>query len=144
MINNCDMRFNTIVENALEHTTLKRVRLKTDPRMKDDLHNAAAYEGYVIEEQEGIMKIMVVAPKSREGIVDADPCSLEPTGERTLEQFKHFAMKYLHDVKRWDGTDSSHYNITNAGDIQHVEAFLKECGVEHDEFIKIIKLFLMS
>jgi hypothetical protein len=138
------MRFNTIVEHALERTTLKRVRLKTDPNMKDDLHNADAYEGYVIEEQEGMLRIMVVAPKNKNSTIDARPEDVEPTGERTLEQFKQFTLDYLHAKKKCDCTDSTHTNILGAQDIQHVEAFLRERGVEHDEFIKIIKLFLMT
>jgi len=138
------MRFNTIIENALGRTTLKRVRLKTDPKMKNDLGNADAYEGYVIEEQEGMLRIMVVSPRTNDSVIDADPESLEPTGERTLEHFKKFTLDYLHAKKKCDCTDSTHSHILGAQDIQHVEAFLKERGVEHDEFVKITKLFLMS
>jgi len=137
------MKFHHVVENALNNTQLKRVRMKTDPRDHQSPSDSLPYEGYIIEENEGMLRVMVMAPDMDQNTIELSPDQVEPHGG-TFEMFKQFVMNYLSDVKRDDCDEASHYNIINAGDIQHLEAFLKERGVEREEFEKISKLFLMS
>ena len=139
------MKFNNILEQALNNTTLKRVRLKTDPQDRSNPINSFPYEGYIIEENEGILRIMVMDPDYQDdGVVDMSPCDVEPAGGQTFEQFKQFALKYVMNKNKGDCSEASIDNILHAGDIQHLESFLKEQGVERTEFEQMSKLFLMS
>lgn len=139
------VKFNNILEQALENTTLKRVRLKTDPLDRNNPINSFPYEGYIIEENEGMLRIMVLGPGHQEdGVVDMQPCDVEPAGSQTFEQFKQFVLNYVMNKNKGDCSEASVDNITSASDIQHLEAFLREQGVERAEFEQISKLFLMS
>lgn len=137
------MKFNNILEQALNNTTLKRVRLKTDPQDSRNPVNSLPYEGYIIEENEGVLRIMVVGPEHEQDTVDMDPCDVEPAAGKTFEQFKKFVMKYITD-QNINYSEADHYNIVRAGDIQHLESFVKERGIEREEFEQISRLFLMS
>lgn len=138
------MKFKDVMNIEHDEKSLKRVRLRTDPKQKHSLHNATAYEGYVIEENEGMVRVMMIAPDEQSSILDFPPEQLEPCGQRTLDDFKNFVLNYIHGIGKCDDTDVTHHNILNASDVQHLEAFLKEQGVEQDEFIKILKLYIMS
>lgn len=139
------MKFLGILEQALEKTALKRVRIKTDPRDRNNPFNSTPYEGYIIEENEGVLKIMMIAPELEQDTIEVNPCDVEPVPtSQTFEDFKQFVLKYLQSTGKYDHAESTHHKILHAGDIQHLEAFMKEQGVECDEFEKISKLFLMS
>jgi hypothetical protein len=138
------VKFLKRIYQALEQTSLKKVRLRTDPLDKHDLATTDTYEGYVIEESEGMLRVMVVAPDNQPDMLELSPDDLEPASGKTFDEFKEFSLKYLHDRSRCDHAETTTQNILRAGDIQHLEAFLKEQGVEHDEFVKMIKLFLMT
>lgn len=138
------MKFNNIMEQALNNTTLKRVRFKTDPQDSRNPRNSSPYEGYIIEENEGMLRIMVVGPEHEQDTVDMDPCDVEPASGKTFDQFKKFVMKYITDRKKQNHSEADHYNIIRAGDVQHLEAFMKEHGIEREEFEQISRLFLMS
>ena len=137
------MKFHHVLENALSSTHLKRVRMKTDPRDGRNPGNALPYEGFIIEENEGMVRVMVLSPDHEQDTIEMSPDQLEPHGG-TFETFKQFVMDYLQSKQKGDCDEATHYNIINAGDIQHLESFLKEQGVERDEFEKISRLFLMS
>lgn len=139
------MKFHNVVEQALDRTSLKRVRMKTDPANRVNPQHSDPYEGYIIEENEGMLKIMVIRPDVETADTQhASPCELEPSGEKTFDLFKQFMMKYLYNSKKCDHSEATHRNILHAGDIQHLEAFMKEQGIEREEFEKLTKLFLMS
>jgi|TARA_B110000495_G_scaffold123403_1_gene107309 hypothetical protein len=138
------VKFNKIINSALDSTSLKKVRFRTDPKNKDNLSITGEYEGYVIEEMSGVLRIMMTSPDAKDDIMDISPEEVEPAEGRTLEDFKRFALEYLHSKNKCDCAEATHDNIISAGDIQHLEAFLKEQGVENNEFIQLIKLFLMS
>lgn len=138
------MRFSNIVEHAMKETALKRIRMKTDPRDSANPSDSKAYEGYIIEEQDGMLKIMLVSPDAPLPRMSVQPDDVEMTGDRTFQQFKSFTINYIHKIGKCDCNAATHDNLANAGDIQHLEMFLKELGIESDEFQKIIKMFLMS
>lgn len=139
------MKFLSILEQALEKTSLKRVRMKTDPRDRANPFSSAPYEGYIIEENEGVLKIMMISPDMEQDMIEAEPCDVEPVStSQTFEDFKNFVLNYLQSSGKFDHAEATHHKILHAGDIQHLEAFMKEQGVERDEFEKISKLFLMS
>jgi len=139
------VKFNNILEQALNNTALKRVRMKTDPLDRSNPVESYPYEGYIIEENEGMLRIMLMAPDMQDdGVVDMEPDEVEPAAGRTFEMFKQFALDYIMGKNKGDCDESSMYNIINSSDIQHLESFMKEQGVERDEFAKMCKLFLMS
>ena len=119
--------------------------MKTDPVDRSNPQLSSPYERYIIEENEGVMKIMLVAPDiDQQSVMDVSPCDIEPASGKTFDDFKQFVMKYLYDNNKCDHAEATKHNIINAGDIQHLEAFMKEQGVERNEFEQITKLFLMS
>lgn len=139
------MKFSNIIEQALNNTSLKRVRMKTDPIDRTNPQSSSPYEGYIIEENEGVMKIMVIAPDiDQQTVMDVPSCDLEPASGKTFDDFKQFVMSYIFNKKSCDHAESTKSNILNASDIQHLEAFMKEQGIERSEFEQITKLFLMS
>jgi len=92
-----------------------------------------------------MLRIMVMDPDYQDdGVVDMSPCDVEPASGQTFEQFKQFALNYVMNKNKGDCSEASVDNIIHAGDIQHLEAFLKEQGVERTEFEQISRLFLMS
>ena len=137
------MKFYHVLESALSNTQLKRVRMKTDPRDRTNPGISSAYEGYIIEEEEGIVRIMVMNPDPSQGVMELPLDQLEPSGN-TFSMFKQFIIKYILDHKGIECDGATHYNIANASDIQHLEAFLKELGIEREEFEKMSRLYLMS
>ena len=137
------MKFTNIIENALDSTNLKRVKFKTDPKFSKTPEVADAYEGYVLEEQDGMLRIVMVSPD------ESDPCSagiedVEPAPGQTFEMFKQYVLKHLHDTSKCDHSEATHYNILQAGDLQTLEAYAKEQGLSNDEFINLTKRFLLN
>jgi hypothetical protein len=138
------MKFNKIFEHALDNTSLKRVRMKTDPKDSRSPGLSSPYEGYIIEEHEDMIRVLMMTPEPEQAM-DVSPCDVEPSSTgQTFEDFKQFVLKYIHDMKRCDYAEATHHKILHAADIQHLESFLKEQGVERSEFEKLCRLFLMS
>lgn len=138
------MKFDRLIEHALETTNLKKIRMRTDPVDRNNPESSDAYEGYIIEEQDGMVRVMMISPEVRLNNNKLSVSDLEPANGRTFDEFKSFVLNYIHKSGKCDCQEATHDNLANAGDIQHLEMFLKEQGVEQDEFNKIIKLFLMS
>lgn len=137
------MKFSNIIEQALDNTSLKRVRMKTDPRDSKNPGFSTPYEGYIIEEDEGMIKVLMISPE-QEQPMEMSPCDVEPASGQTFEDFKQFVLDYMHSSGKHDHQEATHHKILHAGDIQHLESFMKEQGIESTEFEKICKLFLMS
>ena len=139
------MKFDFVIEEALKKTELKKVRFVTDPRDRHTPTLSTPYEGYVIEENEGMLKVLMVKPENPlQSIVDIAMDQVEPADGNSFEQFKRYVLDYLHAKNKCDYSEATIHNIAHAGDMQHLETFVKEQGVDNDEFIKIIKNYVTS
>jgi len=60
------MKYNDIILESLKKTALKRIRIKVDPAQvsaEADFSKVDGYEGYVLEEGKGHLKILVLSPE---------------------------------------------------------------------------------
>tara|TARA_R110000868_G_scaffold138335_2_gene352371 strand:+ start:3205 stop:3606 length:402 start_codon:yes stop_codon:yes gene_type:complete len=131
------MRFNHVFfENVGKH--LKRVRIKVDPRHAsfEQFRYVDSYEGYILEENNQFVKLMVI--KTGSPIVDI-PCDAL-TSPSPLDHFKYFIFKHLQIL------DSESYftNIKNAARYEDVEALLKQRGSSDAEIINLYREFVKS
>jgi len=136
------MRFDNIIEHALNNTSLKKVRMKMNPSENISANSTQPYEGYIIEENDGMLKIMMLAPEPGHEITSID--NVEPSSGDTLEQFKDFIQSYISSKNRCEYDQSLHDSISRVDDIQQLEMIMKEHGIESSEFQHIIKLYIMS
>lgn len=139
------MRFNTIIEHALSTTSLKKIRMKINPKEEITPNMSQPYEGYIIEESEGMVKVMMLAPGLEHEVTSIN--NVEPAPGNTFEKFKSFIVNYI-SSKNHDDCDQceqcSYESVNLATDIQQLEMIVKEHNIESPEFQQIIKLFIMS
>ena len=60
------MGFHSLLKESLLNTNLKRIRIKTDPAQvakNQDFRKIAGYEGFILGECQGKMKILVLDPE---------------------------------------------------------------------------------
>jgi hypothetical protein len=145
-INNI-MCFHSRIYESLRTTNLKRVRIKTDPSKvasNEDFENVEGYEGYILGEALGRLRVLVLAPNMP--IMDVPPEMLEHIyDEQTtdiLNEFKNYIKEYLVKNKNKKQNDPVLQNIDNSTEYNEIEAFLKQNGVEGDELNKVYREFI--
>lgn len=135
------MRINTILENTLRNSKLKRVRVKIDPAQLDmqDFHMIDSYEGYILEETPDTLKVYMlnlpddfdpvqtVNRQHAEELPDTCDTSIIP---KVLRQLEHEGVS----------CDNPYYQkIQNLHDAEFVDAYLRELGFDDKKLIEFYK-----
>ena len=135
---NIIMGFHKLLSESLRVTNLKRIRIKTDPSCvanTEDFTNVEGYEGYILRECMGKLRVLVLAPDMP--IMDIPPEMLEHINDESstdmLVEFKEFAKKYMTAIKKKQLDDPVYANIDNSHEYKDVEAFLKQNGLTEQE-----------
>jgi len=144
---NINMGFHTRIDESLRTTNLRRIRIKTDPSKvanNEDFKNVEGYEGYILGECRGMLKVLVLAPDMP--IMDIPPEVLEhiyddQVGD-VLSEFKNYAKEYLIKNKNKKQNDPVFVNIDNSSEYNEIESFLKQGGVSDEELSKIYREFI--
>jgi len=140
------MPFHLYISESLKNTNLRRIRIKTDPskvKNNEDFKNIEGYEGYILGESKGFLKILILTPDMP--LMDVPPEIIEHINDEHnidyMNNFKEFCKKYLetHGTKTCDPIFK---NIDNSNNFNDVEIFLKQHGLNNETLLEIYKGFL--
>lgn len=140
------MKGNSYLTKLLESSSLKRVRIKVDPKevlRATDFSKCDGYEGYILKEKMGKTKIIVLSPEFP--VFDDIPQEFLETimgdGETdVVDEFKCFVHGKL-EVK--DG-DPFIQCLSKAENIEDIEAGLRQKGLEPEAINQIYREFISS
>lgn len=142
-INN-SVRFNFLFETSFNKlTALQRVRVKVDPLTvlhADDLSECPSYEGYVLEENNGVIKILMVQPSV--GIENIPVNNIEPVENdcemNIFDELKHYILQDL----ELQENDPLFTQITNCSNLDEIETFLLQSGFSEGDIAELYKNFI--
>lgn len=141
------MAFHTAINESLRSTHLKRIRIKTDPSKvasHEDFKNVEGYEGYILSESAGRLRILVLAPDMP--IMDIPPEMLEHIHDDhiadSLNDFKNYVKEFLKTNKNKKENDPVFSNIDNANQYGEIESFLKQNGIAEEDLNSIYRGFI--
>jgi len=141
------MGFHWLVKESLDSTSLKRIRVKTDPSQTagiEDFKHIQGYEGFILRECQGKLRVLILAPDMP--IVDIPPEMLEHMYDEQQNDvftgFKDYCKEYLIKEKNKKNNDPAFTNIDNSKDYGEVELFLKQNGVQEEDLNNLYRKFI--
>jgi hypothetical protein len=139
------MKYDQIILESLQRTTLKKVRIKIDPidvKSSADLSRCNGYEGYVLAEGQELTKVIIVLPDQdgNMSVIEVPNEHLEilNNAAQNLDALIHFIILSL-DVS---GDDPLIQNIHACESIDDIEVFLKDRGLSDDDIAEIYKYYI--
>jgi hypothetical protein len=141
---NIVVRFNFLLETYLNKiTALQRVRVKIDPSTishTDDLSECPSYEGYVLEENNDIIKVLMIQPTV--GIEHIPAASVELADDSceatVFDELKHFILQKLNLQE----SDPLFIQISNCNNLDEIETFLIQSGFCEGDIADLYKNFI--
>lgn len=129
------MQFDEAVKHKIGKT-LKKIRIKVDPShaSAENYRLIDSYEGYVLEENDQIVRLMVL--KSGMPVVSVEKDALIACD--TLTKFK----AHLKDFVKFIDSDPTSLNIQSASTYEDIEIFLLQYGLSHADICNIYRNFL--
>lgn len=141
------MKFSQIIKESLEKTALRKVRIKVDPAMvsvTQDFANVDGYEGYILAEGVGKLKILVLSPDMP--IEDIPVEFIEAIAEEdkleTFEELKSFILSEMIKCGTQEG-DPILCNVASSNNLCDIETFLKQEGYTDEKLSELYKSFIM-
>jgi hypothetical protein len=142
------MQYNRIIEESLKKTALKRIRIKVDPALVNasaDLTGLDGYEGYVLEECMGKLKVLVLTPDMAVHDIPEQFIEMLVTQHDmdVFEEFKAFAIKNL--IK--DGMPENSptlEQVLNSGCLNDIEQYLKQSGFTGERLADMYRDFITN
>lgn len=139
------MKFREIIEENLKTTSLKRIRVKVDPakiNTEKDFSKIEGYEGYVLEESKGNLKILVLNPELTIDEIPEDVIEYinDEDKEDTFNELKAFIIKKL-NLKEKDPLINQ---LRNTNCISDIETFLKQSGHTDECLSNLYKSFIID
>jgi hypothetical protein len=143
-INN-SVRFDLLLETCFNKlTALQRVRVKVDPSTipyASDLSECPSYEGYVLEENDGVVKVLMIQPNV--GVETIPAASVEPVDDgcdsNILDELKRFILQHLNLQE----SDPLFDQILNCTSLDEVEIFLQQSGLGEGDILELYKEFIV-
>ena len=146
------MKFDLLAESALRNTSLVRVRLKMDPKIPEhnDLTHMHGYEGYILEELDGHVKVFIVnrdinpAQSVLNNLVTVPTDMTSPceTDNSQLGRLKHFIINNIQHKLHNQNKYALVQQLDNTSDTQQLEMLLKQIGLEEEEIQGLYKTYL--
>ena len=134
------MKYDLIIENNLKTVSLRKVRIKIDPKLvsqEADLSKCDGYEGFILAETGDVPKVLVMSPDGVSSVMDIPQQFLQTMfGDEESQALTAF-KDYICDVCELDMTTPEAEMILSANTIEDIESLLKTAGLLDDE-IKII------
>lgn len=140
------MKYNLVIENQLKRlTSLQRVRVKVDPRhvnAESDLSSCPSYEGYVLEEGLSKLKILVMPPDLS---IEEIPAELIEflADEHNENVYEELIVHFINKLGLTEG-DPLIQQLLNCSNIDEIEQFVRDQGLEDDQLLEIYKEFILS
>jgi hypothetical protein len=142
------MHYDRIIEESLKKTALKRIRIKVDPAKisaECDFSKVEGYEGYVLEECMGRLKILVLSPDMP--ICDLPKEVIEAIANKqdtdVFEEYKAFVIsKLIKDGKTIN--DPLLEQIKGSGDINSIEQLISQSGYTGDKLACLYRDFITN
>lgn len=146
-INN-SMEYGKIIEESLKKTALKKIRIKVDPakvNAEADFSKCDGYEGYVLEECLGRLRILVLTPEFP--ICDIPEEFIEAVAEKVdedvFEEYKMFVInKLVKDGKAIN--DPLLEQIKCSTDINSIETLISQCGYTEYKLAELYRGFITN
>lgn len=133
---------------------LKKVRVKTDPLWAEKLglYNAPPFEGYVLNECPGMVKIFIVnnpnginpvqevptAAIEQEAPAPAEPDQIAIKNISRLNLFKKAIISKLKDLGKCE-TDPEVAQIVNSNDVGFIESYLRQIGLNDEDLLQLYR-----
>lgn len=140
---NIHVKFDLLLETCINKlTALPRVRIKVDPSailQADDLSECPSYEGYVLEENDGVVKVLMLQPTV--GIETLPASSIEFTDDcdvSVLDELKDFILQ---ELQLQDG-DPLLLQVANCSSLDELEAFLQQSGCSESDMMELYRKFI--
>jgi len=148
-INNIVKYTNLILEN-LKKTGLKKVLIKVDPIFanKLDFSKATSYEGYVLHESSGMLKILVIPDSITLDDIPEEIIEYiandggEQNNVDVWEDFKAYVIKVVADIK--GACDPIIEQIKNSSNLEEIKTFLKQGGFDEEDLNIIFAEFIFN
>ena len=140
------MKYLSLLQESLRSLTLKRVRIKIDPAQvtkECDFTKCTGYEGYVLEECGGSMKILVLSPEMPvHQIPDEFLEILSDVHEHdTFSEFKALVIKHLAARGKTE-TDPVSQDIIKSETVGEIESALRQAGATEEDLTKLYRHFI--
>ncbi len=129
---------------------LKKVRIKTDPLWAEKLgiYNAPPFEGYVLNECPGVVKVFIVnSPTSMNPVQEVPPSAVEPVTSveepqikniSRLNLFKKSILLKLKEMGKCE-TDPEVAQIINSSDVGFIESYLRQIGLNDEDLLQLYR-----
>jgi len=141
-------KFNSILENHLNTTSLLRIRIKHDPA--NDPGQLEEYVGYVLEE-DGTGNIVAIVPSMGSDTVSLGPDQYLPDAEGCgirqdeLAAFKKHVVNFLMARGYHDAVSNSMEHIIHANDVKMLENILVQtCGCDSGAILDMYRDFIQD
>ena len=140
------MKYNDVILESLKRTALKRIRIKVDPAQvsaEADFSKVDGYEGYVLEEGKGHLKILVLSPEMSIHDIPEEFIELLAS-EADYDSFcllKEFIIKKLIKDGRVEN-DPIITQIANSNCLDDIERIINQCGYTGDKLTELYKGFI--
>jgi len=140
------MKYNDLVLENLKKISLKRIRIKVDPAQvsaEADFSKVDGYEGYVLEEGKGHLKILVINPEL--GIEDIPIEFIEAIADQaamdTFEELKAHIIKCLIADGKVEN-DPVFQQIASCECLNNIEQIISQHGYTGDKLTELYKGFI--
>lgn len=142
------MHYNKIIEESLKKTALKRIRIKVDPALVNagtELRGLDGYEGYVLEECMGRLKVLLLPTDM--GVHEVPEEFIEVLAAKNdmdvFDEFKTFAIKKL--IKGGMPENSPTLEqVRNCNCLNDIEQFLKQSGFTGERLADLYRGFITN
>jgi hypothetical protein len=143
------VKYDFIIEQSLKSTSLKRVRIKVDPKFVNseaDLSNCDGYEGYVLAECGNVPKVLVISPEFDNGmsVMDIPDQYLEVMPEDEDAYILNELKLFLLQQCNLDIDSPEAQSIITSASIEEVESALKSIGHNDDDVKVLYRKFILD
>lgn len=142
------MHYDKIIEESLNKTALKRIRIKVDPALVTagtELKGLDGYEGYVLEECMGKIRVLVLTPDM--SVHDIPEEFIETFAAKhdhdVFEEFKAFAIQNLIKGGLPENSPSLE-QIRNSTCLNDIELYLKQSGFTGERLADFYRDFITN
>ncbi len=142
------MHYDRIIQESLRNTALKRIRIKVDPALVNasaDLTGLDGYEGYVLEECMGKMKVLVLTPDMPIHDIPEEFIEMLSTQHDAdvFEEFRAFAIKNLIQDGMPENSPTLE-QVRNSSCLNDIEQYLKQSGFTGERLSDMYRDFITN
>lgn len=136
------MKFDLLLETCFNKlTSLKKVRIKVDPLtllQSNDLSECPSYEGYVLEENDDMVKVLMLQPVVGIENISSDKLEEVDDSDDVLTELQRYIIDYL----QLDNADPLYTQIYNCTNLDDIETFLRQSGCDEGDIMEIYRNFI--